>query len=108
MSLLTDCSSLCLVLWDHLLKVVYGSQGDILSGTLATFVAWVTSNSESAERAAAEAGVPPLMLAAYGAACTVRHASQTAFRHKRRSMLAGDVIEELGATVDRLFDGASS
>lgn len=79
----------------------------MLSGTLAAFVAWVTNNAEVAEAAAAEAGVPPLMLAAYGATSTVRHASQAAFKRKRRSMLAGDVIEELGATVDRLFDGQS-
>ena len=75
----------------------------MLSGTLAVFMAWV-DNCPAAMQIAEEVGLSPLMLAAYGAASTVRLASQAAFKRKRRSMLAGDVIEELGETVNHLFD----
>ena len=44
------------------------------------------------------------MLAAYGGCLTARTAAGAAFARKRRSMLAGDIIEELGDAVDRLFD----
>lgn len=76
----------------------------MLSGTLAAFIAWATTNSAAADEAAKQVGVPALLIAAYGAACTVRLASQAAFKRKRRSMLAGDVIEELGPTIDNLFE----
>ena len=79
-------------------------QGDVLSGTLAAFTAWTVNSEDGGAAAEQRGGAPALMLAAYGAACTVRHASQAAFKHKRRSMLAADVIEELGGTVERLFD----
>ena len=80
-------------------------QGDVLSGSLAVMVAWAI------EYAASQGGKPdfpegisPLVLAAYGGSLVARHAQQAAFEKHRRSMLAEDVIDELGATVDRLFD----
>ena len=126
-------------------------QGDVLSGTLAAFTAWTVNSKDGGAAAAQHGGVPPLLLAAYGATRTVRHASeailkptalpdasevthpcrfmpsaprssvtvardaspltpylvpvmQAAFKQKRRSMLAADVIEELGGIVDRLSE----
>ena len=50
------------------------------------------------------AGLPPPVLASYGGCLTARVAAEAAFQKKGRSMLAADVIEELGAAVDKLFD----
>ena len=77
-------------------------QGDVLSGSLAVMVAWATEYAAS--KLDFPEGVSPLMLAAYGGSLVARHAQQAAFEKHRRSMLAEDVINELGATVDRLFD----
>ena len=48
--------------------------------------------------------LPPPVLASYGGCLTARTAAAAAFAKKGRSMLAADVIEELGAAVDNLYD----
>lgn len=48
--------------------------------------------------------ISPLVVASYGGSMVARYAQQEAFKKHRRSMLAEDVINELGATVDELFD----
>ena len=79
-------------------------QGDVLSGSLAVMVAWAQ------EYAAADSGetsfpgkLSPLMIASYGGSLVARYAQQAAFKKCQRSMLAEDVINELGVTVDTLF-----
>ena len=108
-----------------------GGQGDVLAGTIATFLAWST-RSEAAEcaivGAAMHLGVDPYTegallkaamtqnnrlnnvfassasaLAAYAGCLVTRVAARAAFDKKRRSMLASDVIDELGDTMQRLF-----
>jgi len=73
-------------------------QGDVLSGTLAVMVAW----AQEAKPVALE-GVTPLMVAAYGASMVARLAQKRAFQKMGRSMLAGDVIEELGPALDQVM-----
>lgn len=77
----------------------------MLAGSLAVMVAWA---EEYATLKGGEAGFPeglsPLMVAGYGGSLVARYAQQAAFAKHRRSMLAEDVINELGATVDDLFD----
>ena len=51
-------------------------QGDVLSGTLAAFTAWTVNSKDGGAAAAEQTGLSPLLLAAYGATGTVRHASQ--------------------------------
>ena len=51
-------------------------QGDVLSGTLAAFTAWTVNSKDGGAAAAEQSGVPALLLAAYGATRTVRHASE--------------------------------
>ena len=83
------------------------AQGDVLSGCIAAFTSWAANFGEQHGLASATGypeGLPPTMLAAYGGCLTARTAAKAAFGKKRRSMLAGDVIEELGDTVDQLFD----
>ena len=108
-----------------------GGQGDVLAGSIATFLAWA-ARSKEAERAIARridvegdhvdgdliaaAGDGPgyethpslgpsavSVVAAYAGCLVTRVAARAAFKRKRRSMLATDVIEELGETMQRLF-----
>jgi len=73
-------------------------QGDVLSGTMAAFVAWSLKANEGKDASASN--VPPLMLAAYGSCMTVRLASKRAFEKHGRAMGATDVMAELGRTID--------
>ena len=114
-----------------------GGQGDVLAGTIATFLAWSTRN-KAAECAIVSAAMnweddpdteaallkarnfgkilmaqnyrlnnvfasSASALAAYAGCLVTRVAARAAFDSKRRSMLASDVIEELGDTMQRLF-----
>ena len=106
-----------------------GGQGDVLAGAIATFLAWATRSKEAecavvrridvegdhAEDLIAAAGDGPeykmhsslasavSVVAAYAGCLVTRVAARAAFERKRRSMLATDVIEELGETMQRLF-----
>lgn len=87
-------------------------QGDVLSGTIAAYVAWAQRNAGVAkdqlhESAAGPGGgdFPPLMMAAYAGCLTTRQASRAAFAKHGRAMGACDVIAELGRTVDNWFAG---
>lgn len=86
-----------------------GGQGDILTGTLSTLLAWakIFHNGE-----AVHAGAPPpetipeerlLLLAAYGAAETARKCSFEAFKKKGRAMMADDLLPEVGIAYADLF-----
>jgi ATP-dependent NAD(P)H-hydrate dehydratase len=108
-----------------------GGQGDVLAGTIATFLAWST-RSKAAECAIVSAAMhleddpdtdaalskavmaqnyklnhvfasSASALAAYAGCLVTRVAARAAFDKKRRSMLATDVINELGGTMQRLF-----
>lgn len=76
-----------------------GGQGDVLSGTMAVFQCWAAANPSSANDVAASLGVSAHVLAAWAACAVVRTASRAAYRGKKRSMVAGDIIAALGATV---------
>ena len=108
-----------------------GGQGDVLAGCIATFLAWAARSKEAecaiARRIDVEgdhvdgdliaaAGDGPgyethpslgpsavSVVAAYAGCLVTRVAARAAFERKRRSMLATDVIEELGETMQRLF-----
>ena len=73
-----------------------GGQGDVLAGTTGVFVAWAMAAARSKEAA------PELPLAAYGACLVTRAAAARAFEVRKRSMVAGDLIGELGAAVEAL------
>jgi len=47
-------------------------QGDVLSGTLAAFKSWAATNPGPTEEAARKLGIPPTLLAAWGACATIR------------------------------------
>ena len=77
-----------------------------MSGCIAAFTSWAVNHGDHklASKADYPENLPPTVLAAYGGCLTARTAAGAAFVKRRRSMLAGDVIEELGDAVDRLFD----
>jgi ATP-dependent NAD(P)H-hydrate dehydratase len=89
-----------------------GGQGDVLSGTIATYIAWcstrVSSNATKQQHYTTSDGqiISPLMLAAFGGCLTTRIASRHAFEKQGRAMGASDVIAELGRTIDRDLNGA--
>ncbi|CEH17799.1 Predicted sugar kinase [Ceraceosorus bombacis] len=76
-----------------------GGQGDILSGSLGTFIAWA---QVSPYKDRIEAERRPL-LAAFGAALIARTSSRKAFERKKRSMLAHDAIDEVGNAYEEYF-----
>ena len=82
-------------------------QGDVTSGSTATMLAWATTYGSAKGLQKPEdfpGGLPPTMLAAYGGCYLVRRASEKAFRLKRRSMVAGDLIEHLGPAFAEIYD----
>ena len=68
-------------------------QGDVLSGTLAAFTAWTVNSEDSGAAAAEHSGVPALLLAAYGATSTVRHASEVSLPDVYFPTVAYSVID---------------
>ncbi|KAJ1566378.1 hypothetical protein HK405_010072 [Cladochytrium tenue] len=89
-----------------------GGQGDILSGTLATFLAWtaLAARQQKSGGAAASAVLPTrlaVLSATAAAATVVRRASLLAFAARGRSVVARDVLEQVGAAFGGLWDGGS-
>jgi len=76
-----------------------GGIGDILSGTIGTFVAWnrILHHPNCSRKRS-----DYLPLAIWGACCVTKRATRTAFHKKRRGMTAPDVLDEIGAVVDSM------
>lgn len=83
-----------------------GGQGDVLAGTTGVFVAWAMAAARRGDASAAPANVSNLQLAAYAACVTTRSAAARAFAARGRSMVAGDLIGELGAVIEALAPSA--
>jgi ATP-dependent NAD(P)H-hydrate dehydratase len=70
-----------------------GGLGDILSGTIGTFLAW--------HEILIKRGIPTeRLLSCWSACCVTRQATKRAYAEHKRSMTAPDVLGSLGATVD--------
>lgn len=98
-SIAVSCRSL-------LLKKGHALQGDVMSGAIATFYGWATEALEAGSKDAHKAteSFSATVLASYGGTLTARYAAKAAFAKRKRSMIAVDLIEELGFAVDELFD----
>jgi ATP-dependent NAD(P)H-hydrate dehydratase len=70
----------------------------VLAGTTGVFIAWAVA----AARRAGDAASPDLALAAYAACLVTRTAAARAFATRKRSMVAGDLLCELGAAVESI------
>ncbi|ORZ40916.1 H-hydrate dehydratase [Catenaria anguillulae PL171] len=82
----------------------FGGQGDVLTGSLATFLAWAVLAKERSESDSLPDLTPPLW-----AACAVtRHASWLAFDNHGRGTMTGHVLEELTRSFEHLGFEVSS
>lgn len=87
------------------LKRVSG-QGDTLSGTLATFLAWKLAFQnnlwEHKDESISEEDL--FLLAAYGASTITRHASRKAFELHGRGVLTSHISDQVGTAYADLFE----
>jgi ATP-dependent NAD(P)H-hydrate dehydratase len=84
-----------------------GGIGDVLAGTLGTFVAWhsILSSKEEDDEALGKNNMDAqdrLVLACWSACCVVKRATNYAFQEKRRSMTAPDVLDTVGKAMDNM------
>ena len=75
-----------------------GGLGDLLAGSLGTFVAWNTILSQQRSRSNLEY----LPIGCWAACCLVKQATRQAFEEHRRAMTAPDVLSKLGPTMDEM------
>jgi len=84
-----------------------GGQGDVLAGLLLAFRTWThlaVEKQAGADHTMSHALYGKMQVAGSMAACTVaRRCANKAFARRRRAMLAGDLLEELGPEFDALF-----
>ena len=76
-----------------------------MSGSIATFLGWAHGYLEATGKTPGD--IPPAVLAAYGGCSVARRASKKCFAIKKRSMIAVDLLEHLGHSVDELFEAQS-
>ncbi|KAK9468082.1 Ribokinase-like protein [Lipomyces arxii] len=82
-----------------------GGQGDTLSGTLSTFLAWKYAYQSNIWKHDASLDEAKLMLlSAYGATSVTRYCSRAAFSKYGRSMLASNLSEMIGEAYTALFE----
>ena len=77
-----------------------------MSGAIATFYGWATEALKAGNNDAIKftQHLSATILASYGGTLTARYAAKAAFARRKRSMIAVDLIDELGFAVDDLFD----
>jgi len=76
-----------------------GGIGDILSGTIGTFVAWNRILAEGTNDKN-DVRFKDLVMSCWVACCVTKIATRHAFNKKKRSMTAPDIIEEIGSVMD--------
>ncbi|KAK9461499.1 Ribokinase-like protein [Lipomyces oligophaga] len=82
-----------------------GGQGDTLSGTAATFLAWKYAyESDVWEHPSDLDDGRAMVLAAYGATSVTRYCSRAAYSKYGRAMLASNLAEMIGQAYTVLFD----
>ncbi|KAI7859536.1 H-hydrate dehydratase [Circinella umbellata] len=80
-----------------------GGQGDILSGTLGTFLAWGKLYEEGVWKHENKIDSKDIaMLAAWGACSITRDSSKRAFKKYGRAMLTSHMLDEVGASYEKL------
>ena len=86
-----------------------GGQGDVLAGCIGTFLSWAAagasgSSGEGEDSEAAEISRDAKVASAFAGSLLTREASRAAFEERGRSMVCGDVVEEVGPAFSRLFE----
>jgi len=83
-----------------------GGQGDTLTGSLATFLAWRKAYLDKLwDHDGDLDSVELLALAAFGGSSVTRECSRLAFSKNGRSMQASDLTEEISTAFTNLFEG---
>lgn len=80
-----------------------GGQGDVLTGIIATFLAWGDGVSKS-EWGHDELGVEVGLACAYAACYMTRAVAKRSFRRRGRGMIASDLLEDISATFVDCFE----
>lgn len=80
------------------MRIIF-SIGDILAGSVGTFVAWHQILSSSKDK---ENYIENLVLGCWMASCLTKRSTMKSFQKRKRSMTAPDVIEEIGDVVDEI------
>ncbi|KAF9430606.1 hypothetical protein BGZ94_005779 [Podila epigama] len=71
-----------------------GGQGDLLTGMIATALAWIVANGK--KPVDEEKMDKQFMVACYGACMFTRRCSQLAFKKHRRAVQSSDILDEIG------------
>lgn len=81
-----------------------GGQGDLLAGSLATFLHWTLTNQDKITFDTREDKcLAAASISCYVACCLIRLCNEKAFQEKGRSMLASDMIEYIHESFEELF-----
>jgi len=72
-----------------------GGQGDLLSGSMGTFLHWAVMTAESGSKDADFQKYHPTMIAAYAACLLTRHCNRLAFDKLGRSTTTADMIDNI-------------
>lgn len=72
-----------------------GGQGDILAGSLGVFFGWIDIFKPEIDH--------PQVLAGFAVSCLIRKANENGFKKKGRSLVAPDIINEIGVSFEELF-----
>ena len=75
-----------------------GGQGDLLSGSIATFMSWVNINEKKEERQ------NDILCGCLGACCLIKECSKKAFEKYHRGMVAGDLIQFIPELFYQLYE----
>lgn len=82
-----------------------GGIGDILSGITGTYAFWCDSAHNADENIFQEFSITnSMMIAAYSASAVTKWSSQNAYAKFHRSLIAGDIIEEIANVIYMQFD----
>lgn len=79
-----------------------GGQGDLLSGSIATFLHWTMTNSDKLD-IQTDKSLLASSLSCYAACALIRSCNSKAFQEKGRSMLATDMIEHIHGAFQDLY-----
>ncbi|KAG0266565.1 hypothetical protein DFQ27_009675 [Actinomortierella ambigua] len=82
-----------------------GGQGDILTGLMATSLAWgIAYNNHEWQTGHHPSDNDTFLTACAGACALTRECSRRAFQKHRRALQSSDVVEEIGPLFDRFYE----
>ncbi|EDV25062.1 uncharacterized protein TRIADDRAFT_25123 [Trichoplax adhaerens] len=84
-----------------------GGQGDILSGSMGTFLHWARTNEKETSRNDSRMNtLSPTLTAAYAACLLVKTCAEAAFKLKGRSMIVSDLIDIIHPSFQLLYENS--